>query len=598
MREQKVETFYKQLRQSVSASSTSPLLIFPSTSDVDSLCALKILFHVLESDSVRYACYPVSSFQEIHKYAGPDLSSSSSDDPISILVINWGCHRDLRKILRLGPAARVFVVDSHRPIHLHNLSEENDRVVVLYTPEDEQQADLAYDFDVSALANASDLNSEIDDFTDDTSDDENDSESDVGEADDGHRRKRRKVASDGEPDDEDPVRLYRKLEREYYHMGTFHGKPSGCSMYELSHLLRKNTNEQLWLACVSLTDQFVHERLTNERYLAGVMELEHHINTSGNLDSVTSVTLKDGTKVRAPDALRISYEDEPRLMLLQEWNLFDSMLCSSYIATKLKTWTENGIKKLKLLLARMGFSLVDCQQKFQYMNIGIKRKMRDEFERFLPDYGLTDFYYRSFHRLDGYSSKVSAADVVYGVTALLESFVKSGDSCGSNQFGIAYDALSLKNLDKLKLGMKTAIQIQKAILRQGSSAITKSGSIRSGRKFRWVKLEDSVDSRLLGYPQALTKFGYFLMDALREKGAKMKPLLCACLSQDVNKILIVGICGKPRLGAVQGNAFGIAFRSAAEEIGAEYFHELFESSWIVLDAVSVNSFMIKLTEKL
>ncbi|KAF3957014.1 hypothetical protein ACB098_12G174500 [Castanea mollissima] len=591
VREQRVDLFYSKLRESVTASSYSPLLIFPSTSDVDSLCALKIVFHVLESDSIRYACYPVSSFQEIHKYAGPNLCSS--DEPISILLINWGCHRDLRKVLNLGPVARVFVVDSHRPIHLHNLSDQNDRVVVLYTHDDEQQADLAYDFDVSALASASDLNSddEVDELD---SEDENDSDSEE-EEDGSGSRKRRKVSGENE---EDPVQLFGKLKKEYYHMGTFHGKPSGCLMYDLSHSLRKNTNELLWLACVSLTDQFVHERLTDERYQAGVMELEQHINSSGNLEAVNSVTLKDGTKIRAPNASRIAYEDEPRLMLLQEWTLFDSMLCSSYIATKLKTWSDNGMKKLKLLLARMGFALVDCQQKFQYMNLEVKRKMKDEFERFLPEYGLTDFYYRSFLRLHGYRSRVSAADVVYGVTALLESFVKTDGSCASKQFGVAYDALSLGNLDKLKAGMQDAIKIQRAILRQGSTAITKTGCIRSGRKFRWLKLEDSVDTKLLGYPQALTKFCYFLMDALREKGARMKPLLCACLSQEPNKVLVVGVCGKPRLGAVQGNAFGIAFRNAAEEIGSEFFHELFDSSWIFLDAAAVNSFMVRLTEKL
>lgn len=591
VREQRVDLFYSKLRESVTASSYSPLLIFPSTSDVDSLCALKIVFHVLESDSIRYACYPVSSFQEIHKYAGPNLCSS--DEPISILLINWGCHRDLRKILNLGPVARVFVVDSHRPIHLHNLSDQNDRVVVLYTQDDEHQADLAYDFDVSALASASDLNSddEVDELD---SEDENDSDSEE-EEDGSGLRKRRKVSGENE---EDPVQLFGKLKKEYYHMGTFHGKPSGCLMYDLSHSLRKNTNELLWLACVSLTDQFVHERLTDERYQAGVMELEQHINSSGNLEAVNSVTLKDGTKIRAPNASRIAYEDEPRLMLLQEWTLFDSMLCSSYIATKLKTWSDNGMKKLKLLLARMGFALVDCQQKFQYMNLEVKRKMKDEFERFLPEYGLTDFYYRSFLRLHGYRSRVSAADVVYGVTALLESFVKTDGSCASKQFGVAYDALSLGNLDKLKAGMQNAIKIQRAILRQGSTAITKTGCIRSGRKFRWLKLEDSVDTKLLGYPQALTKFCYFLMDALREKGARMKPLLCACLSQEPNKVLVVGVCGKPRLGAVQGNAFGIAFRNAAEEIGSEFFHELFDSSWIFLDAAAVNSFMVRLTEKL
>ncbi|KAK4268275.1 hypothetical protein QN277_024955 [Acacia crassicarpa] len=274
------------------------------------------------------------------------------------------------------------------------------------------------------------------------------------------------------------------------------------------------------------------------------------------------------------------------------------MLCSSYIATKLKTWSDNGMKKLNLLLARMGFALADCQQKFQYMNLEVKRKMKDEFERFLPEYGLTDFYYRSFLRIHGYNSRVSAADVVYGVTALLESFVKSDGSCASKQFGVAYDALSLSNLDKLKSGMQHAIKIQRAILRQGSTAITKSGSIRSGRKFRWVKVEDSADTKLLGYPQALTKFCYFVMDALREKGARMKPLLCACLSQEPNKMLIVGVCGKPRLGAGKGNAFGNAFRNAAEEIGADFFHELFESSWIVLNASAVNSFMVQLTERL
>ncbi|XVE78115.1 hypothetical protein DITRI_Ditri13aG0118000 [Diplodiscus trichospermus] len=577
VREERVESFYARLQESVRASSLSPLLIFPSTSDVDSLCALKIIFHILESDSVRYSCYPVSSFQEIREYVGSDLSSSS-EEPVTILLINWGCHRDLQKDLKLGPAVRV---------------------VVLYTNDDERFADLAYDIEVMELANASYClhNSKLD------SEEDEDSESEDGDKDEEEEegcrdgsRKRRRMSSEGE--EEPTSRRFKKMKKDYYRMVTFHGKPSGCLMYDLSHLLRKNTNDLLWLACVSLTDQFVHERLTDERYEAGVMELQQHINSVGNLDAVTSVTLKDGTKVRAPDSSRISYEEEPRLMLLREWNLFDSMLCSSYIAPKLKTWSDNGMKKLKLLLARMGFALVDCRQKFQYMNHEVKQKMKDQFDQILPEHGLNDFYYKSFLRLHGYASRVSAADMVYGVTALLESFEQSDGSCALKQFGVAYDALSVTNLDKLKAGMQQAIKIQRAILRQGSAAITKSGCIRSGRRFRWVKLEDSVDAKLLGHPQALTKFCYFLMDALKEKGARLKPLLCACIAQEPGKVLIVGVCGKPRLGALQGNAFGLAFRNAAEETGAEFFHELFEPSWIVLDAGAVNSFMARLTEML
>ncbi|KAG5002292.1 hypothetical protein AAZX31_08G339500 [Glycine max] len=592
MREQNVESFYAKLRQTALSSSSSPVLIFPSTSDVDSLCALKIIFHILESDSIQYACYPVSSFHEIHKYT----NSSSNDEPLSVVLVNWGNHRDLSNTLNLPSNARVFVVDSHRPIHLRNLSDQNDAVVVLFTKEDEGQSDLAYDFDLTTLANAA---TTVDSDSDSESESESDSDSDSGSERTGSRKRRKKNPQDDDDgDDEDPIKLYRKLKKGYYKLGTFHGKPSGCLMYELADKLRKNTNELLWIACISLTDQFVHERLSDERYHDGVMELEQHINSSGNLDAVTSVTLKDGTKIRAPNSLRITYEDQPRLMLLQEWSLFDSMMCSSYIATKLKTWSENGIKKLKLLFGTMGFALGDCQQKFQHMNLEVKRKMKKEFERFLPEYGLTDFYYRSFIRTLKYSSKISAADVVYGVTALLESFVRSDGSCASKQFGVAYDALSLNNIDNLRTGMHHAIKIQRAILRQGSAAITKNGCIRSGRSFRWLKLEDSNDATLLGYPQALTKFCYFIMDALREKGAKMKPLICACVSQEPGKVLIVGVCGRPRLGGAQGNAFGIAFRTAAEEIGTEFFHELFESSWIVLDASAVNSFMVRLTKKL
>ncbi|KAJ0975594.1 hypothetical protein J5N97_017559 [Dioscorea zingiberensis] len=587
VRECDVRKFYGRMRDAVSAAAASPLLIFPSASDADSLCALKIITHVLSSDSIRYAVYPVSSFHEI---VGSRLLSP--DQSATVLLINWGCHRDLRRLLDLASSeSRVFVIDSHRPIHLHNLSEQNDRVIVLHTPEDEDQPtlDLSEDIDVLALANASDLNS--DDELDENPDSDVDSESE----DEGESRKRQRISEESESD---PVKLFRKLKSKYYKMGTFHGKPSGCLTFELAHSLRKNTNELLWLACVSLTDQFVHQRITDLRYETAAFDLQQQINSSGNSGSITSVTLNDGTKIQTPESSRIAFEDEPRLMLLREWNLFDSMLCSSYIATKLKTWSDNGLKKLMLLLARMGFPLVECQKKFQYMSMEVKQRLKSELIRFLPEYGLTDLYYRSFLRMHGYSSKVSAADVVYGVTALLESFVEGEESSAAEQFWVAYSALSSNNLNQLKKGMQNAIELQRAILRQGSLAITKTGFIRSGRKFRWVKLEDPVDTKCLGHPQALTKFCFFLMDALKERGAKMKPLICACLAKEHNKVLVVGVCGKPRVGAIQGNAFGIAFRATAEEIDAEYFHELFESSWIVLDTTDVRSFMIRLTEKL
>ena len=587
VRESSVKSFYTHLKDAANASSSSPVLIFPSATDADSLCALKIATHILASDSLRYSCYPVSGFGDMDGVAGHNLQSD--DQALTVLLINWGCSKDLRRLLKLGRNVKVFVVDSHRPIHLHNLSDENKHVFVLYTHADEDQADVAYDFHITELANKMDLDSDDEIMIE--------SESDDSDSDDEETRRRKKRKMDDEDDGVDPMKAVKKLKAEYYRLGTYHGRPSGCLMFDTAHALHKNTNELLWLACVSLTDQFVHERLTNERYQAGVMELEQHVNSVGNLEMITSVTLKDGTKVRVPDVSRISYEDEPRLMLLREWTLFDSMLCSSYVATKLKTWSDNGLKKLKLLLAKMGIALVECQQKFQYMSNDMKRRMKEEFERFLPEYGLNEFYYRSFQRLHGYSSKVSAADIVYGVTALLESWTNAKDSW-AEQFWNAYSALSLNGLDELQKGMQLAIKVQCATQRQGSLAITRNGFIKSARGFRWVKLEDGADTELLAYPQALIKFFYFLMDALREKGAKMKPMICASLIPGTKLVLVVGVANRPRIGAPHGNRFGLAFHTVAQELGFNYTHDAFESSWIRLDVTAINSFMLRISEKL
>lgn len=69
-----VGKLYARMRDTVSAATSSPLLISPSASDDDSLCALKIITHVLSSNSIRYSVCPVSSFHQITgwKFLSPD----------------------------------------------------------------------------------------------------------------------------------------------------------------------------------------------------------------------------------------------------------------------------------------------------------------------------------------------------------------------------------------------------------------------------------------------------------------------------------------------------------------------------------------------
>lgn len=106
-------------------------------------------------------------------------------------------------------------------------------------------------FDVSAMDNASNLNN--DDEIGEDSDKDDESKNVVDEGSIKCRRLLEELTLD-------PVKLYEKLKTEYYKLETFNGKLFGCLMFDLAHSLRKNTNELLWLACVSLTDQFVHDR--------------------------------------------------------------------------------------------------------------------------------------------------------------------------------------------------------------------------------------------------------------------------------------------------------------------------------------------------
>jgi hypothetical protein len=166
-----------------------------------------------------------------------------------------------------------------------------------------------------------------------------------------------------------------------------------------------------------------------------------------------------------PDDYRIVFrEKEFRFMLFRHWSLYDSMFHSSYVASKLGIWRERGRQKLQNLLAKMGFSLSEAHQHYIHMHVDLRKDIYERLEDHAVLYGLTDLTYRSFHRHYGFKCIHSAADVVYSLTALLESSTDiaarlgvelslSGytlderASLGSNVYGsktgfyLAYDAL-------------------------------------------------------------------------------------------------------------------------------------------------------------
>lgn len=45
-------------------------------------------------------------------------------------------------------------------------------------------------------------------------------------------------------------------------------------------------------------------------------------------------------------------------MLMRHWSLYDSMFYSTYLATRMATWTVNGRQSLETFIARMGYVCV------------------------------------------------------------------------------------------------------------------------------------------------------------------------------------------------------------------------------------------------
>ncbi|CAI5735164.1 unnamed protein product [Peronospora destructor] len=125
-------------------------------------------------------------------------------------------------------------------------------------------------------------------------------------------------------------------------------------------------------------------------------------------------------------------------MCYRHWSLYEAMYYSDYVASKLGLYHDQarrvgariaagnsgndvGITALHIFLARMGFSLKQSQQKFSYMPLEMKQKLREKTEEMAPEFGLDNLFYGSFKRTFAFQYQLCAADAVYGLQALLEA---------------------------------------------------------------------------------------------------------------------------------------------------------------------------------
>jgi cell division control protein 45 len=642
-----------------SSAAPGPVLVFVAAPDPDALAAARTLTALLKADLVRYELHPVAGYAHLSATFKALIRGDAPVNARAVVCVNCGAGVDLGVLLELkkpraegedgadrkenddddDDALKVFVIDSHRPYHLRNVSSS---IVCVFddSTDDFDASELPLDVgwedpwgnvaDVDDPDSDSEPGSESESESESESDSGADSNSDIGDdADDdktppGGRKKkkskqkrprvsaapqRRKRVRRG-PDEAELVE--RRALRDYYAAAPA-GMASACVAHSLAALLRRASPDTLWAAIVGITHQYLAGAVVPAVYTDAVEYCTSQISalcgpgsaaaaaTSGNDSGV-----QDGPVQNAGYAQIMSGEDgmthsivasaEFRLDLVRHWTLHDSLLYSSYTVTRMAAWRQTGRRRLMELLATLGIPLKESKQQWCYMKAECKAALDDRLATSVRRFDLgKDIQYDSFVRiLPGHRGKISAADVVYGVSALLEldgidpdnggltasngqtaAEVVSADSIDlavERRFWCAYDAMDTQRSDALAVGLDLAIMSQKLAAEIGGEVIERRRFVPSG-PFRYVFLRDMQCKELFAHPLLLKRLALFLIEAITRQGARDKPFIVLAPNPTRGVWLAVAA-----MSVGNRNDFGQRFRRAAEKNGSQITFDGFETA--------------------
>ncbi|KAG5717968.1 Cell division control protein 45 like protein [Termitomyces sp. T112] len=419
--------------------SASSVTILVST-NVDALCAARMFSTLLHQDDIIHRIIPTPGYDELMEAAEDAVKN---DELHTLIMLNVGGYLDLTARDWFGNAGsrlKIHVIDSIRPIHLANYYEAPDVFVW-----DDGSVEKAHEFrksfeitftapelesdseDESDLEDDSDLGSDDDDQVKHSEEDENENLTYVNkDLSSGKRRsmgdgikpnKRRRTSHDrSDRITRQEYKDHEETVKAYYKGGTTHGQSAAAVMYILATVLERVDNDLLWLAIMGLTYQYTTSRISRAYYDTQQAIYDDEVSRLNPIPPDGALTSIN------PDDASVRASDELRFMLFRHWTLYDAMLHSSYVASKLGIWKERGRKRLTGLLAKIGFSIGQTQQPYAHMDMDLKRDLVRKLNDIAPEYGLVELSYPSFMRCFGYRSQpLSAADAVEGISALLDA---------------------------------------------------------------------------------------------------------------------------------------------------------------------------------
>uniref|UniRef100_A0A8C6D4H5 Cell division cycle 45 n=1 Tax=Moschus moschiferus TaxID=68415 RepID=A0A8C6D4H5_MOSMO len=534
-------------------------------SDVDALCACKILQALFQCDHVQYTLVPVSGWQELET-----AFLEHKEQFRYFVLINCGANVDLLDILQPDEEAVFFVCDTHRPVNVVNVY--NDAQIKLLIKQDDELEVPAYE----------------DIFRDEEEDE--DLSGDEGAEGSAPSEKRPRLEEEIAEQT-----LKRRQRREWearrrdilfdYEQYESHGTSAAMVMFDLAWLMSKDLSDMLWWAIVGLTDQWVQDKITQVKYVTDVGTLQRHV-------SRHSHRREDEAHTLSVDCARISFEYDLRLALYRHWSLHDSLHNTCYTAARLKLWSLHGQKRLQEFLADVGLPLKQVKQKFQSMDVSLKENLREMIEESANKFGMKDMRIQTFSVHFGFKHKFLASDVVFATMSLMES---PEHGSGTDSFIQALDSLSRGNLDKLYRGLELAKRQLRATQQTIASCLCTNLVISQGPFLYCSLMEGTPDVALFSRPTSLSLLSRHLLKAFvcstKNRRCKLLPLVMAApLSVEQGTVTMVGIPPETD-SSDRKNFFGRAFEKAAEGTSSRALHNHFDLSVIELKAEDRGKFL-------
>ncbi|XP_005903325.1 cell division control protein 45 homolog isoform X7 [Bos mutus] len=534
-------------------------------SDVDALCACKILQALFQCDHVQYTLVPVSGWQELET-----AFLEHKEQFRYFILINCGANVDLLDILQPDEEAVFFVCDTHRPVNVVNVY--SDTQIRLLIKQDD-------DLEVPA-------------YEDIFRDEEEDEEHSGNEGDEGSEPSEKRTRLEEEIAAQT---LKRRQRREWearrrdvlfdYEQYEYHGTSAAMVMFDLAWLMSKDLSDMLWWAIVGLTDQWVQDKITQVKYVTDVGVLQRHV-------SRHSHRREDEAHALSVDCARISFEYDLRLALYQHWSLHDSLCNTCYTAARFKLWSLHGQKRLQEFLADVGLPLKQVKQKFQSMDVSLKENLREMIEESANKFGMKDMRVQTFSVHFGFKHKFLASDVVFATMSLMES---PEHGSGTDSFTQALDSLSRGNLDKLYHGLELAKRQLRATQQTIASCLCTNLVVSQGPFLYCALMEGTPDVALFSKPASLSLLSRHLLKSFvcstKNRRCKLLPLVMAApLSAEQGTVTMVGIPPETD-SSDRKNFFGRAFEKAAEGTNSRALHNHFDLSVIELKAEDRSKFL-------